>query len=341
MLSRRTLLGSLTAVGLWPFRPRLAQAGTGLTFSYGWDPDVAAPTEASLYVAPDGDDTADGSLARPLRTLRRAVDLLATLPGGSLSIRGGIYREMITLDALQGQPDTPYLIHRHGQERVQITAAEVLTGWEPCPQDEAATLGLAPQGVFVTRFPKTLLVHGSHFALNLHEAGVWCSIAMDRADMRDPTRNGDHDTYHNAEFVLDAEDRITAIRDPRLIGMPATQMQQVRALIYHSPNLISPGEIASFDPATGTITLADPGFVVQRKGDEYVMHYALQNLATALQDGQWIARETGADQIAVYLRPRDPATLEADIEVSLRPTCMDLGRAQHLTLLLYTPCCVS
>ncbi len=332
MLSRRTLLGSLTAAALWPFRPRPVQAVEALAIRYGWNPDIAAPTDASLYVAPDGDDTADGSLARPLRTLQRGVDRLAALPGGSLSVRGGIYRDMISLDALQGRPAAPYRIHRHGQERVQISAADVLTGWQPCPAAEAAELGFAAQGVFVTRFPASLVQHGAIHALNLHEAGTWRSIATDRADMSDPGRTGDQDTYHTGMFLLDAEDKITAIRDPRLTGLTQAQLQQVRVLVYHRPNLVSAVDIAGFDATTGTLTLADPDIVVQRRADAPVMLYALQNIGTVLGPGQWIARATAAGDIAVYLHPADPAHLENGIEISTRPTCIDFGAARHVEL---------
>ena len=146
-MSRRALLRSLAAIGLWPGSWAGAHAQTApkeaaLQIRYGWDPDAMAPTEATLYVAPDGDDTADGSLTRPLRSLQRGVDLLAKLPEGSLSIRRGIYREAVDLDALQAQPGARYRLHRHGAERVQITAADVLTGWQPCPPRRGGGHGL-------------------------------------------------------------------------------------------------------------------------------------------------------------------------------------------------------
>ncbi|WP_426037398.1 hypothetical protein [Cypionkella sp. TWP1-2-1b2] len=335
--SRRGLLVGLAALGIWPLWPKTSKAEAGKAagdgeIRYGWDPDIQAPTEASLYVAPNGDDATIGSLEQPLRTIQRGVDLLAALPGGSLAIRQGIYREMVKLDALQGRPGANYRIHRYGKERVQITAAEVLTGWQPCPVAEAAGLGIPPEGVFVARIARSRVQHGSIFALNLHEAGQWRSIATDRADISDLTRIGDYHTFHPAQFVLDGADHITAIRDPRLVGVPETQMRQVKVLFYHEPNLVTGDRISGFDPATGTITLSDASRRVQITDKKRVMRYSLQNTGTALRDANWIVRETTADEVAIYLRPTDPANLTDGIEVSLRPTCIDLGSARGVEL---------
>ena len=330
--SRRTVLGGLAAVGLAPWGAGAARADSGLDIRYGWDPDASAPTEATFYVAPDGDDAADGSLTRPVRTVQRGVDLLAGQPEGSLSIRQGIYREAVSLDGLRATSDVGYRIHRHGQERVQITAADVLGGWQPCSADEATALGFAPAGVFVARFDRKRLQHGAAHALNLHEAGLWRSIATDRADMTDPERSGDPATYHTGEFLLDPQDHITAIRDTRLIGRSAAQMREVRVLFYRRPNLVSSTEIADFDPATGTMTLAEHSSKVERSADTPMMLYALQNAGFALQPGQWIVQHNAADEIAVYLHPVDPANLADKIEISLRPACIDFGAAQGVEL---------
>jgi len=334
MISRRTLLGLLAGSPLLPHITRPARASVlpaGGSLRHGWDPDVEGPVSATLFVAPDGDDAARGSLEQPLRTIQRGVDLLAQRPGGSLSIRGGIYRERVSLSALQGRPGAEYRLHRHGRERVTITAAEVLSGWRPCPPAEAARLGLAAEGTFVVRIPRARLDHGSYRALNLHEAGAWRSIVIDRADPSDPARTGDETTFHTAQFLLDEKDRIVAIRDPRLRGLSAEQMRNVRARVYRRPNVVGGAAIESFDPATGTLLLANRKRRVQRIDGRPVMRYALENLPTALRDGYWHAREDG-EEIAIYFRPRDPANLDGGIEMSVRTNCIDFGRARHVEL---------
>ena len=56
------------------------------------------------YVAPDGNDTAEGSREKPFKTIFRAA--LAALPGDSVIIRGGCYRESVTIpgSGLPGRP---------------------------------------------------------------------------------------------------------------------------------------------------------------------------------------------------------------------------------------------
>lgn len=332
-VSRRRVLAGLAGsvfAGLLPLGAGFAQSQSRLAISYGWDPDVMGPTEADVYVSPEGDDAADGGLNTPVRSLQRGVDLLAKRPSGSLSIRQGIYREAVSLDGLRA--GSGYRIHRHGQERVRITAAEVLGGWEPCPETEAAALGFAPVGVFVARLSRDAVVHGALHALNLHEAGAWCALALDRADMSDPLRSGDKDTFHRGRFILDGAENILAIQDDRLIGMAQPWFSQMRALVYRRPNLVSAEEIEAFDPLTGTLHLADKSNKVQRDAKGPVMRYALRNASFALQEQQYCVVEDGSGDISVYFRPKDPTNLKSAIEVSLRPVCIDMGRAKGVEL---------
>ena len=337
-VSRRRVLAGLAGsvfAGLVPPGTGFAQNQPRLAISYGWDPDVMAPTEADVYVSPLGDDTADGGRNTPVRSLQRGVDLLAKLPSGSLSIRQGIYREAVSLDGLRA--GSGYRIHRHGQERVRITAAEVLDGWQPCSEAEAAALGFAPVGVFVARLPRGAVVHGALHALNLHEAGEWRAIAIDRADMSDPAQGGNEETFHRGRFILDGAEKILAIQDDRLIGMAQPWFAQMRALVYRRPNLVSAEQIEAFDPLTGTLHLADKSNRAQRDAKGPVMRYALRNAPFALQEQQYCVVEDGSGDIRVYFRPKDPTNLNSGnlnsaIEVSLRGVCIDMGRAKGVEL---------
>ncbi|MFG2824480.1 sigma-70 family RNA polymerase sigma factor [Kitasatospora sp. NPDC048365] len=80
-----------------------ATAVTGTPSSVGAPPAPPSPSGspapaaapaglavADLYVAPDGSDTGDGSLARPYATLGRAAAVVR--PGQSIALRGGTYR---------------------------------------------------------------------------------------------------------------------------------------------------------------------------------------------------------------------------------------------------------
>jgi len=334
MLTRRPFLAGLAGLWAGSVLTRPAQADTaaeGLDIHYGWDPDIAGPRTADVHVALHGHDGASGSLDDPLRTIGRGVAVLAARGSGSLAIHAGTYREEISLDALRGTAARPYRIHRFGQDRVTITAAEPLTGWAPCPAPETQALGL-PAGVLVARLLASQIRHGAPHALNLHEAGQWRSIAVDRADPSDRETAGDPATYHPATFHTDAQDRILAVQDPRLIGLPVAAVQGTELLVYHHPNMVSAVPMGDFDPATGRITLAEPGPALQRTNKQPVMRYALRGAPWALTKGTWIASETAPGTVSVYFWPTDPATLASGIEVSLRAGCIDFGQARHVEL---------
>ena len=58
------------------------------------------------HVSPDGDDSADGSSARPWRTIQRAAD--AAVAGDVVVVHGGVYREWVK-PANAGREDAPQL----------------------------------------------------------------------------------------------------------------------------------------------------------------------------------------------------------------------------------------
>lgn len=330
-------LGAGGATAAFLATPSLSQGSVAQgSLNQGWDPGVAGPTQADIYVAPDGDDSAPGSLEAPVRSVQRGVDLLARRQGGSLAIRGGTYRETVSLDALRGTKARPYLIHRYGRERVTISAAEQLRNWRPATDDETRRLRL-PRGVFVTRIPAAHVRHGSHLALNIYENGRPCAIAMDRTDRRDPLTMGQVSTYREGDFIYDADDRVLAIRDTRLIGQSAEVLDGAQIRLYRRPNRLSSVDIASFDPATGTIELVDKGNKLQRIRDVPVMRYAIDNFRPALIPGEWASRlvETRrGPEIEIYLRPHGPTPdlSGAGIEFSTRSVCVDFGDAAHVEL---------
>lgn len=83
---------------------------------------LASPTSAqsrTLTVATNGDDANPGTVAAPLRTIQRAVDLAE--PGTVIQIRGGVYNPSVNIRIEQsGTASQPITMRAYGGEHVVI-----------------------------------------------------------------------------------------------------------------------------------------------------------------------------------------------------------------------------
>ena len=88
----------------------------------------AAPT--TLVVATNGNDTAAGTLDRPLRTVQRAVDLAR--PGDSIAVRAGTYAltDNITITT-SGTASQPITLGAYQGERVVIDGEQLAASHTP------------------------------------------------------------------------------------------------------------------------------------------------------------------------------------------------------------------
>ena len=85
----------------------------------------------------DASDSNPGSQAEPWHTLPYALKSLA--PGDTLMIKGGIYRETVTIPR-SGEKDKPITLKAAPGERVIITGADVIKGWRKCTPDDVAPM---------------------------------------------------------------------------------------------------------------------------------------------------------------------------------------------------------
>lgn len=95
--------------------------------------------QVSFYVSPTGNDTADGTLKHPFRSIRRALEESQTIPSEQtveIFLRAGIYEQEQTLE-----------IHRsnlrmapYGQEQVMISGGRRLSAKQLRPVKEQAVL---------------------------------------------------------------------------------------------------------------------------------------------------------------------------------------------------------
>ena len=111
-------------------------------------------TAQEYFVATNGDDAADGSTAKPWRTIGRAA--LVAAAGDVVTIRGGVYREWVK-PVNAGRADAPITYQAAKGEKVVVTGADPVRGWTKRPDGLWETLvaydtfgGLNPFTDFIT-----------------------------------------------------------------------------------------------------------------------------------------------------------------------------------------------
>lgn len=84
---------------------------------------------ATYYVATDGNDANEGSKEAPFRTIQRAADLVKK--GDTCYIRGGTYRETVTVRNKHGNENQKIRFVAYPNETVRITGLDPISHWEP------------------------------------------------------------------------------------------------------------------------------------------------------------------------------------------------------------------
>ncbi len=83
---------------------------------------IGGASGASLYVSPNGDDSNDGSINKPFKTIQCGVDNLSE--GDICYLRQGLYRENVIIDKSNVQ------LAAYNDEYVVISGGELVSGWE-------------------------------------------------------------------------------------------------------------------------------------------------------------------------------------------------------------------
>lgn len=174
----------------------------------------AAPT--TLVVATNGNDTAPGTLAQPLRTVQRAVDLAK--PGDTIAVRAGTYAltDNITI-ATSGTASQPISLGAYQGERVVIDGEQLAASHTPVGGSiPRAERGAIHQEASYWRISDLEIVNGPY--------GVYCDGCVGNVFARLKT----HDNYESG-FQLQGASSDNQIlnldswanRDPRKNGESA------------------------------------------------------------------------------------------------------------------------
>lgn len=98
---------------------------------------------SEYFVATNGNDSWDGlSITTAVRTVQRAATLVG--PGGTVWIRGGEYREMVSATNY-GAPGQRIVFAAFGNETPVIKGSDIVTGWTPFTNAVWVRAGWAPE----------------------------------------------------------------------------------------------------------------------------------------------------------------------------------------------------
>ena len=123
-----------------------------------------------IYVSPEGNDQASGTMEDPLKSLPQAQQLVRSLkakPGWETQgirvyLREGVYPVAQTLtlgEEDSGTPDAPIVIAAYQQEEVRLIGGQVVSGWQKLNNKKA-----------MARLPED--IYSNVYQVNLQDAGI-------------------------------------------------------------------------------------------------------------------------------------------------------------------------
>lgn len=297
----------------------------------GATPGYTAPTSADYYVSPTGSDAADGSFATPFKTIRKAASELSGTPGGTIAVRGGVYRQSESLNALTFS--SLLRIHRYGNEVPVFSGAEVLTGIAPCTIDDQSFLGANWSNCYKADIPAGSLNPSiPPEALNLHEAGNLMMLAVDRVSDEDAAFVDDIHAYHTASNFNDSGGSITQITAASVLSKyTSAQLVGAIASVYTNNNWVENREITGFN-GTNTITIAATSGARYASSARWL--FCLKNIGANIKQGGWAFKPTlnGNGSRTVYIWPNDPGNISGGIEFSARTSGIDLANCSNVKI---------
>lgn len=288
---------------------------------------------ADYFVAPGGSDLAVGSLEAPFATIQHAVSA-AIAAGGSrtIRVRGGTYRETVTLTGWGGTSGARQRLLSYPGETPIISGSEVVTGWARCGAGDAAvigaTLGVEGSPVWKATVARSAIGSSALAGANLREAGVQVAVVSDRASTGfSPLVQSDNRDFHvPTSFTTDGGGDVDTITSIVFGGYSEAQLQRCVLIGYGSPNVVFHSAITS---ASGdTVTLASP--YPPQAGPSTAFN--LVNALPALVAGRWGYTDNGDSTVTLYLYPTNEANLAGNIEIGARTLGISVGAAPWVTI---------
>lgn len=310
-------------------RPPRTASRTISKFPFGRQPGHDAGTDGDVFVdGVDGLDTNDGlSPETAVRTIERGRQIICAMEGDrTMRIMGdGVkYREAVTTNSYNPFPNpklTSLTVKGYGTDLPWVSGAEIVRGFAPCSEEDAAILGDHWRNVFKATFPADLITgHKSYWRMMTTENGVPLKLAQVRGNEKVPAFFLDSvltmmssATDPTISVALNDANQIAAITHRALLPKYTDrQLEQAVAAVHVFPNFVRALRV---DSVSDSVLHIEPNTFHFGGSKEY--HYNLLNLAPEIEKGGWAYRLEGG-RITLYVWPRDLANLKSGIEVAAR-----------------------
>jgi len=256
---------------------------------------ATASLAATYYVSPKGADANPGTARQPFATIGKAAAVMQ--PGDTCLVRGGVYRETVR-PARSGEPGRPITFRACPGERVMVSGADPVTGW----QRASGRIYQAP----VTRPVEQLFVDGR---------------------MMNPARwpNATLDPLKPAWALAAKGSEKGKIVDPKL---PAVNLAGARMLILPGAHWVTwTAALQDCDPRAHTLRFdqkwSDDWAYRVQEGTRYYL-YGIPALLDS--PGEWAME---GDRVLLWApRGADPARLR--VEAKRREWAFDLRERSHI-----------
>lgn len=305
----------------------------------GYLPNIDAGTTGDIYVSTTGNDANPGTLAQPKLDPQAAI---IANPGKVIRLRGGTYRQKISLPAsASGTAGARTQIRRYGTEQVVISAREVLSGLTTCSAGDAAVVGSIwnATGMRKVTIADSAVASANPAAFTPVEAGRMMSLSAELIDSpRSPIEPFAMDDWQTWQIITTGDAVATAAGQPILGYKNPTvtdkytqaELQAMTVNFYGQPNLSYVSTVASFDTTKKILYLNNTGQKVENSAYQNVM--ALRNIPKAMKQGQWAYVKNGDGTTTYYLWLMNAANAASGVEYSARDGNLIMTDCDYITV---------
>ncbi|MEZ5672006.1 MAG: right-handed parallel beta-helix repeat-containing protein [Thiotrichaceae bacterium] len=296
-----------------------------------------------------GDDTADGTVATPLRTLQHAANLATA--GSIVHIQPGIYRE--TLKPLHsGTAENPIIYQAVQSNTVTISGAEQVTTWQPLTENRLGFPETKLKQIIWADLPNSNAVTPRFISrLDALQQVQRLNVARE-PDWRVQTEWKQHEFWWTADGGS-AEVACTPAADCETASRSLTQLTDIHD--DTEPQDVAKGNLTTLGNLTGATLVAtdnSQGYFIYRL--PIVNHEVSEGRITLGDKAEYKTTDApGLGWGSKYYVENHPALLDSEgeywfdtvtkrlyilandlpqLEVSQRDTCVDLSNLSYITL---------